>query len=108
MSGLPRHRRDELDGRSAHSDHPYPLTCQVVVVVPASGVEPDALEGLQADDVGHVGHVELAQPIHEDLRTQGRVVGRAHGPAALVLGPGRFGHLHSETDPIRESETLRK
>ena len=78
--------RHELDRRGAGADDGHPLASELVLVVPAGGVEGRALEALHA---GQVGVARIAQrPLGGDDDV-GRelALGRLESPQLLVLVP---------------------
>ncbi len=85
-------RRHELDRRRAGPDHGHALAGQVVVVVPAGGVERRAPERLQAGDLGVARLAERAGAADQELRAD-RAARGLDGPALCVGVPGRSEHL---------------
>ena len=60
---------DQLHSRGAGADHGDPFAGQVLGVVPAGGVHGDAAEGVDAVDVGRLGHGEHTAGVeHESCR----------------------------------------
>ena len=95
----------DLDRGGAGADHGDPLAGQVVVVVPARGVEDLALEGLDALDLRQPGLREPAGAGDHDVGGDIAVVG-ADQPDLLVLVPGEVQDRDPEPEPVEHPGLL--
>ena len=86
--------RHHLGRRRTRADHRHDLACQVVLVLPASGMELRPLEVLEAGPVGIPRHVEEAHGAHQDVALVDRPVLESQSPDVAVVVPGR--RLHGD------------
>ena len=100
-------------GRSGSTEAPVPITAtrlpaQVVVVVPAGGVEDLALEGVDAGDLGQLRLGEPAGAGDHDVGDHGAVVG-GHVPDAGRPRPRRASsHGDAEAEPVEHARLARR
>jgi hypothetical protein len=92
----------DLDRRRTGADDCDALAGEVVVVVPARGVEDLALEGLDALDLGEPGLRQAAGPADHDVGGEGAGAGR-HLPDTVLLVPARVLDRDAEVEPVEDA-----
>ena len=90
---------NDLDGRGARADDRDPFAGEVVVVVPAGGVEDLALEPVEAVNVRQCRLGERANGRDHEIRRELPLRG-AHVPPRLVLVPPDLLNFDSEPMPV--------
>ncbi|ESU48605.1 hypothetical protein P376_3422 [Streptomyces sp. HCCB10043] len=104
LRGLRLYRGDDLDRGGAGADHRDALAGQVVVVVPAGGVEDLAGEGVEPGYVGHLGVGERTGGGDDDIRVERGAVGGLDHPVQVLLVPAHQLHLVVQPDMRAEPE----
>ena len=97
--------RDDLDGRRPGPDHGHPAPGQIVVVVPASGVERRALEVRETWKVRRRGLAQEAGCRDQQLDGE-RTAGCLDAPDPRGVVPLGGCDLAPDVDVIRDSEAV--
>ena len=92
----------DLDRRRPGADHGDALAGEVVVVVPARGVEHLAGEAVDARDLGQLGLREPAGAGDQDVGEHGAGRGGDRPGPGLVV-PGRLLHRGTEPEPVERA-----